>query len=67
MNKYAPGRHIIYLFDKFGSRLKDKFFITHKGYIDAENIGKAAIKEIDEVNSYAVVRVLSNSLSKGDG
>ena len=66
MNKYAPGSYIIYLFDKFGSRMKDQFFITTEGLIAATEIGEASISEIEEVASYAVVRVLGNSLSKGD-
>jgi len=46
--------------------MKDQFFITTEGLIAATEIGEASISEIEEVASYAVVRVLGNSLSKGD-
>ncbi|OOZ38613.1 hypothetical protein [Solemya elarraichensis gill symbiont] len=42
--------------------MKDQFFVTTEGVIAATNIVEAAIEEIEGVASFAVIRVLNNSL-----
>lgn len=63
MAKYSEGSYLIALFDKYGTKIETRIAETH-GLIGAETEGEKLIGGV--VASYAILRVLSNSIDKGE-
>jgi hypothetical protein len=57
MPKYETGPYLVYVFDRYGGRLKDQVF-TAGSFTTAREIGR----EYQGDGSFAVLRVLQNSL-----
>lgn len=61
MSKYAEGNYLIVTFDKYGTRIETRL-AELQGIIGAQ---KEAAKLLDDtVASYAVMRVLTNSIDR---
>lgn len=63
-SKYAQGRLHIVTFSQLGEKL-NSYISDHDNYVDTIKQGHALVAEDGEVFSFAVIRVLYNSLKPG--
>ena len=59
--KYAPGAYVVMYFNKVGMRLHFKDFVR-SSLTEAEMTAKGRLFLLEDADSYAVTRVISNSL-----
>lgn len=59
--KYAPGAYMVMYFNKVGMRLHFKDFVR-SSFTDAEMTAEGRLFLLEDADSYAVTRVISNSL-----
>jgi hypothetical protein len=64
MAKYSEGSYLIVTFDKYGTKIETRL-AEHQGLIGAQKEAEKLIGE--EVASYAIMRVLTNSIDQNSG
>jgi len=62
-SKYEPGSLYLILFDRFGGRIENRQ-LDSGNYVEAQKEGREAV-ENGEANSFAIARILFNSLVSG--